>query len=60
LQQFTKRKRLIIPVILDGRKGSPRLPAFLGLWHVIDMRRADPDPIDQLVWGITGKKPPHD
>lgn len=56
LRQFTKHKRPIIPVILEGRKGRPRLPGFLGLWHVVDMRLADPDPIDQLMWGITGEK----
>ena len=57
LQQFARRNRPIIPVILTGRQGRPRLPAFLDLWHVVDMRQADPDPFEQLVWGITGEKP---
>jgi hypothetical protein len=56
LQQFARRNRPIIPVILEGRLGSPRLPAFLSSWHIVDMRKPDPDPFEQLVWGITGEK----
>jgi LSD1 subclass zinc finger protein len=56
LQQFAKHKRPIIPVILEGRQGRPRLPAFLDLWHVVDMRERHPDPFEQLIWGITGEK----
>jgi WD40 repeat protein len=56
LGQLAKRKRPIIPVILENRVGNPRLPPFLDLWHVVDMRQADPDPFELLVWGITGEK----
>lgn len=56
LQQIARRTRPIIPVILDGRPGRARLPPFLDLLHVIDMRQSDPDPFEQLVWGITGQK----
>ncbi len=56
LQQFASYKRPIIPVILEGRKGHLRLPGFLGLWHVVDMRQGEPHPFDQLVWGITGER----
>lgn len=56
LQQFAKRNRPIIPVILEGRLGNPRLPAFLSSWHMVDMRKPNPDPFEQLVWGITGEK----
>jgi len=58
LQQLAKRDRPIIPVILQGRAGHPRLPPFLGLWHAVDMRRPEPDPFEQLVWGITGERVP--
>lgn len=58
LQLFAKHKRPIIPIILEGRKGRPQLPGFLALWHVVDMRQGEPDPFDQLVWGITGQKQP--
>ena len=57
LEEIAKRNRPIIPVILEGRPGDPRLPEFLKLWHVVDMRQADPDPLEQLVWGITGERP---
>ena len=56
LGQIAKRNRPIIPVILEGREGKPRLPAFLDMWHVVDMREPDPDPFEQLVWGITGER----
>jgi WD40 repeat protein len=58
LQQFGKpgRGRRIIPVILEGRKSSPRFPPFLGLWHAVDMREPKPDPFQQLVGGITREK----
>ena len=56
LGQIAKRNRPLIPVILPGRTGSPRLPAFLDMWHVVDMRQPEPDPFEQLVWGITGEK----
>jgi len=56
LGQIAKRNRPLIPVILEGRTGNPRLPAFLDMWHVVDMRQPDPDPFEQLVWGITGEK----
>jgi len=57
LQELARRNRPVIPVILSGRLGQPRLPAFLSSWHTIDMRNPDPDPFEQLVWGITGEKP---
>jgi GTPase SAR1 family protein len=58
LDEIAKRKRPIIPVILESRQGRPQLPAFLRLWHEVDMRQPDPDPFEQLVWGITGEKSP--
>lgn len=57
LNDFIKRKRPVIPVILAGRQGKPRLPDFLNLWHAVDMRNPVPDPFEQLVWGVTGERP---
>jgi hypothetical protein len=54
--EFAKRGKPIIPVILEGRQGNPRLPAFLSSWHKVDMRNPSPDPFEQLVWGITGER----
>ena len=59
LEELAKRGRPIIPVILEGRKGDPRFPPFLELWHRVDMRQLDPDPFEMLIWGITGEKPFH-
>jgi WD40 repeat protein len=56
LGQLAKAGCPIIPVILEGRQSTPRLPAFLGGWHVVDMRQPEPDPFEQLVWGITGER----
>jgi hypothetical protein len=56
LAEISKRKRPLIPVILEGRQGQPRLPPFLGIWHAVDMRQQSPDPFEQLVWGITGER----
>jgi hypothetical protein len=59
LTEIAQRRRSLIPVILPGRKGKPRLPSFLDLWHVVDMREPDPDPFEQLIWGITGERGKH-
>jgi hypothetical protein len=56
LSQFGRRRVPIIPVVLDGVRGNPRLPPFLKLWQSVDLRKPDPDPIDRLVWGITGDR----
>jgi hypothetical protein len=56
LGDFARRGKPIIPVILEGRQGSPRLPAFLSSWHKVDMRNPSPNPFEQLVWGITGER----
>lgn len=51
------KSRRVIPVILDGTDNDPELPGFLRVWSTVDMRTADPDPIEQLVWGITDRHP---
>ena len=57
IEQLVKRKRPIIPVVLATRKGTPRLPPFLSTVHLVDMRKPEPDPFQQLLWGITGDRP---
>jgi hypothetical protein len=56
LSEIAKRNRPIIPVVLTGRQGNPRLPAFLNLLQLVDMRQPNPDPFEQLIWGITGER----
>jgi TIR domain len=57
LSQFVKRGCPVIPVVLPSAKSTPELPWTLGNLHWVDFRVADLDPLDQLVWGITGQKP---
>ncbi len=56
LREFTKRQCAVIPVILQSAPAVPNLPVFLQNMHWVDFRKDDPDPIDQLIWGITGVK----
>ncbi|MFS8103010.1 TIR domain-containing protein [Lentzea alba] len=53
-------RRRVIPVILEGTAQDPVLPGFLRVWSTVDMRTADPDPIEQLIWGITDRHPRRD
>jgi len=56
LRQFVKRKCPVIPVILPGCNKVPQIPVFLGAFTWVDFRKTEPDPMGQLIWGITGKK----
>lgn len=57
LQEFIRRKCPVIPVMLLDAPQQPRLPIFLRNRHWVDFRLQEPDPIVQLVWGITGERP---
>jgi hypothetical protein len=57
LSQFVKRKCPVIPVVLPSANETPKLPWTLQNLHWVDFRVANPDPLEQLIWGITGKKP---
>lgn len=56
LRIFVKRQAPVIPVILPGCEGIPKLPLFLEGMMWVDFRKNEPDPLDQFLWGITGKK----
>ncbi|MGD1928382.1 MAG: toll/interleukin-1 receptor domain-containing protein [Leptolyngbyaceae cyanobacterium] len=56
LQEFIKRGCPVIPVMLPGTPQQPKLPVFLRNRHWVDFRMEDPNPLSQLVWGITRKK----
>lgn len=56
LRQFVKRSCPVIPVILPKCKKPPKLPPFLQGMTWVDFRRKEPDPIEQLIWGITGDR----
>lgn len=55
LREFTKRGCPVIPVLLPNSSTEPKLPPFLSSRTWVDFRKQVPNPIDQLVWGITGK-----
>jgi hypothetical protein len=56
LSQFIERKCPVIPTIL-GSATTPELPWTLKNRHSVDFRVSDPDPLKQLIWGITRQKP---
>jgi|GEM_PF-722914 len=57
LNQFVRRNCPVIPVILSSAIGDPELPWMFPNLHRVDFRRRPPDPLQQLLWGITGIKP---
>lgn len=57
LRQFVKRGCPVIPVIHPDCKKTPKLPLFLEGMTWVDFRKDDPDPMEQLIFGITGKQP---
>ena len=58
LSEFVNRDCPVIPILLPNAPIKPELPLFLRQFTWVDFRASDPDPMYQLRWGITGKKPP--
>lgn len=56
LREFVSRRSPVIPVCLLDAPDKPELPIFLRAMTWVDFRLRDPDPIERLVWGITGKR----
>ncbi|MGC4086722.1 MAG: toll/interleukin-1 receptor domain-containing protein [Polyangiaceae bacterium] len=56
LRDFVRRECGVIPVVLEGAPSRPRLPRFLEGMMWVDFTRSEPDPMDQLIWGVTGRK----
>jgi CheY-like chemotaxis protein len=56
LAEFVRRDCPVIPVLLSNTPKKPVLPVFLREMTWVDFRKSDPDPIQRLIWGITGKK----
>lgn len=60
LSQFVKKEYPVIPVVLPSAKATPDLPWTLANLHWVDFRltgATNLNPLEQLVWGITGEKP---
>jgi hypothetical protein len=58
LRQFVRRDCSVIPVILPDGEQNPDIPTFLEGMTWVDFRVNDPDPMERLIWGITGKRSP--
>lgn len=57
IAEFVERQVPVIPVLLPDAPHQPELPLFLRQMTWVDFRRSDPDPMDRLIWGITGQRP---
>ena len=56
LRKFVSRECPVIPILLSDAPKEPKLPTFLEEIMWVDFRTSDPNPMSQLIWGITGKK----
>jgi hypothetical protein len=56
LNQFVKRGCPVIPVVLPSAKTAPDLPWMFANLQGVDFR-TDSQPLERLIWGITGQKP---
>jgi len=56
IQQSVSRGCAIVPVLLPDAN-TDDLPVFLQGLTWVDLAVPEPDPIDRLVWGITGQQP---
>jgi hypothetical protein len=57
IDQFFEREIPVIPVILASSPKDLKLPPYLGNFGRVDFRRSTPEPMGQLIWGITGERP---
>ena len=56
LRNFVQRNCPVIPVLLQDAPKKPKLPIFLEGMTWIDFRVKNSDPIQRLLWGITGRQ----
>ena len=56
LRRFVRQGCPVIPVLLIDAPKQPELPPFLEGMTWVDFRQSTPEPIEQLIWGITGVK----
>jgi CheY-like chemotaxis protein len=56
LREFIGRGCPVIPVLLEDAPIEPDLPIFFKGMMWVDFRKQDPNPMGQLIWGITGER----
>jgi GTPase SAR1 family protein len=54
LRMFADHKVRIIPILLPGAGERPDWSAFLDDFQWVDFQKSDPEPLSQLLFGITG------
>jgi TIR domain/GUN4-like len=57
LSVFSRSHKPLIPVLLENAPQTPNLPVFLQERMWVDFRQTQPNPMKNLIWGITGNKP---
>lgn len=58
IDEFARRELPVISVLLlPPGAADPSLPLFLRHFTWVDFRHTEPDPMDRLVWGVTGQRP---
>jgi hypothetical protein len=57
IRQFVSRQCPVIPVLQRSCPTEPDLPTFLEGMNYVNLSKRKPDPLEQLVWGITGIHP---
>ncbi len=56
LRRFVDAGLRVIPVVLQGAEEEPDWSIFLEDFHRVDFRKQEPDPLNQLIYGITGDR----
>jgi hypothetical protein len=56
LDDFKRRSAHVIPVLLPTATELREVPLFLRNRSWVDFRVSEPDPVEQLIWGITGQR----
>lgn len=56
LEQYVERSCIVIPVLLKDAPQKPKLPIYLANFQWVDFRKQVPEPIGQLIWGITRQR----
>jgi DNA-directed RNA polymerase subunit RPC12/RpoP len=56
LRQFVNTGRPVIPVMLGKFSQAPKLPVFLETMTWVDFTQTQPDPLEHLMYGITGER----
>ena len=56
IEEVVSRQVPLIPVILADAPELPKLPLFMRGLTWVDFRRAEPDPFERLLWGVTQRR----